>query len=579
MSFLRRGATAVACALLAACGGGEGGLGPSASVQVDPTSLTIPQQQSQQLTVSVLDGDGALLAGVPVTFASSDTNLVTVSPTGLVRSVGPAGQATVVVKAKGVTKSAAVPVTVTATSDHIVVTPNPGAVPQKGTLQLDAQLVDRVGQPIPGAVLGFSSSDPNILSVSPTGLVTSAGPAGQATIFITTGELTAQTVIAVTQVPTTLVVRPAPILLGTGQQLRISASVLDAVGTPMPGQAFGYTATPTGIITVDGTGLLSSVGPIGNGTLSVTSGTLRTDVAVSVVSAAHPTNMAISAHVELASPAFAAVVSASAKVYVVGLYGTLAYGTLASNALTSTSLGSQLTALVANAAGDRLWVGNAPAGGLTEFDVSGETPGALGTVTGLVGTVFDVKLSPDGQRVYASTSDGKVYVVDAATRTVTNTFDIGGGIVHLVRHPSQPLLYASAPNEVKVVEIDLQTQAVRTLLSSGARPQALALSPDASELYVADETGAVKVITLATGATQSIGLGCGAYGMVMTPDGMQLYVTCPMYGAGEVKVVDRATRAVVGTIQTNGTPRRPGVSPDGFTVVVPNEQGWVDYIR
>jgi len=33
------------------------------------------------------------------------------------------------------------------------------------------------------------------------------------------------------------------------------------------------------------------------------------------------------------------------------------------------------------------------------------------------------------------------------------------------------------------------------------------------------------------------------------------------------------------TIAVNGNPRRVAVSPDGFTVVVPNEFGWVDFIQ
>jgi YVTN family beta-propeller protein len=74
-----------------------------------------------------------------------------------------------------------------------------------------------------------------------------------------------------------------------------------------------------------------------------------------------------------------------------------------------------------------------------------------------------------------------------------------------------------------------------------------------------------------------VSLSCGPYGLTRTPDGTQLYATCAI--AGSVQVVDLQNRTVVKSIQTTGRPRRPWASPDGLTVVVPNEGGWVDYIR
>lgn len=67
----------------------------------------------------MLDPDGALLSGVAVTFSSSNATIVTVSNVGLVTSVGPAGSASLSVKAGN--KTQVIPVTVTATSSSIVV--------------------------------------------------------------------------------------------------------------------------------------------------------------------------------------------------------------------------------------------------------------------------------------------------------------------------------------------------------------------------------------------------------------------------------------------------------------------------
>jgi YVTN family beta-propeller protein len=72
----------------------------------------------------------------------------------------------------------------------------------------------------------------------------------------------------------------------------------------------------------------------------------------------------------------------------------------------------------------------------------------------------------------------------------------------------------------------------------------------------------------------TIALGGGGFGVALSPDNVQLYVTFP--ASHVVKVIDRATRAIVKTIQTNGTPRRLAFSVAGETAVIANEAGWVD---
>jgi YVTN family beta-propeller protein len=115
-------------------------------------------------------------------------------------------------------------------------------------------------------------------------------------------------------------------------------------------------------------------------------------------------------------------------------------------------------------------------------------------------------------------------------------------------------------------------------VTAAGAPQAVAVSLDGAELYVANEGGTVEVVTIATGATAAtISLGCGGYGLVRTPDGAQLYVSCSQ--SGLVKIVDPGTRTVVGTLTTSGIPRRVATSRDGRAIAVANEGGWVDFIQ
>jgi len=46
-----------------------------------------------------------------------------------------------------------------------------------------------------------------------------------------------------------------------------------------------------------------------------------------------------------------------------------------------------------------------------------------------------------------------------------------------------------------------------------------------------------------------------------------------------VFVFDRVTRALLGTVATGGSPRYIAFDAAGTTGVIPNEFGWVDFVR
>ena len=76
-----------------------------ATIAVAPDSVTLPMLGSQQLVVTVFDGDGHLIIGVAVAFSSSDTTRVKVSAAGVVQAVGPVGTATVTVSSPPASKT------------------------------------------------------------------------------------------------------------------------------------------------------------------------------------------------------------------------------------------------------------------------------------------------------------------------------------------------------------------------------------------------------------------------------------------------------------------------------------------
>jgi DNA-binding beta-propeller fold protein YncE len=164
-----------------------------------------------------------------------------------------------------------------------------------------------------------------------------------------------------------------------------------------------------------------------------------------------------------------------------------------------------------------------------------------------------------------------VYAVDVATHSIVDSIHIGT-IIHLALHPTQPRLYASAINEAKVYEIDTATlDTLRSFTLSGT-VQDLAVTPDGGTLYVADETNKVHVVNLSTGNHTSITTGvCSAYGLLVTNDGLQVYISCSL--SGQIQVIDIGTSAVINTLPGLGTVRRMALSSDGLSVVAVTEGG------
>ena len=262
----RWAATALVLVAGTGCGGSDTTGPTSGQIKLTPDAVIVAQGQGVLISATVLDDQGRLLAGTPVTFGSSDTLMVTVSAAGAVRSVGPAGFATVTARAGRL--SAEVAVAVTPTASRLAVTPAALTIPQKGTAQLSGVLLDAAGDPVPHSPVAFVSTNTAVATVSTDGVVTSVGPAGQAAINVFSGRLFVPVPVSVPQTPSALFVTPNPVTIFTGASVQLAARAVDAVGAEIPGSSFAYSAAPAGLISVTPTGRLSSVGGAGTGTVT-----------------------------------------------------------------------------------------------------------------------------------------------------------------------------------------------------------------------------------------------------------------------------------------------------------------------
>jgi YVTN family beta-propeller protein len=186
---------------------------------------------------------------------------------------------------------------------------------------------------------------------------------------------------------------------------------------------------------------------------------------------------------------------------------------------------------------------------------------------------FNLLVGPDGEHVYVTTAEGTLYVVNAATYEVDTTLAVGAAANGLAFSSGGDVLYVSSRDAGTVVAIDPVTNAIRRTYPIGGMPQRLAVSPDGSELYVANEVHGLDVVNVATGGVTQLSFGTAGYGLGLTPDGTQLYVL--LAEAGEVRILDRESRAPLNTISVGGRPRNVVFTEDGRTALVTNEEAVV----
>jgi YVTN family beta-propeller protein len=184
---------------------------------------------------------------------------------------------------------------------------------------------------------------------------------------------------------------------------------------------------------------------------------------------------------------------------------------------------------------------------------------------------FNLTLSPSASRVYATTAQGTLHVFTAPQLEPITTLQVGGAANGLVFRPDGLRLYVTARDAGTVVEIDAETNAILRTIPLGGRPQRIAVAPDASELYIANEDLGLQVVSLPGGQVTSLSMPSGSvpYGIGVSPDGARIYLLLALLG--EVRILDRASKALITTVTVGGVARNIAFSADGRYALVTNE--------
>ena len=163
----------------------------------------------------------------------------------------------------------------------------------------------------------------------------------------------------------------------------------------------------------------------------------------------------------------------------------------------------------------------------------------------------------------------------------------GGEIVARLAAPAAPnglaareeVVWVSGRDQPFILELNARTFEIVRTLTVGGRPQELVLPPDGELLYIANEAGYVQIWDLEANAElRRVDLpGGGGFAMAQNPTNGRLYVSTG-YFSRSVWVINPENGHIARHILTGGTPRRIAFTAGGLGIV-PNEWGWVDFIR
>ena len=334
-----------------------------------------------------------------------------------------------------------------------------------------------------------------------------------------------------------------------------------------------FTWSDSSLLSVSPQGVVSSLGPKGNATVTASLGPLTDQVTVSVYDA----NLA--GHVRLGGAPYGAAISSSGVAYItLPTASALARADLPSRVWThAVTVGTIPTEVAFNSTGTLAYVTNQFNQNVGVVDVASSTQTDLIPVTG---DPFEVIVAPGDSILYVTTNVDSVFGIRLATKAVVARFPVANTANGLVLRDT--LLYVSTWQGGTVVEFNLRTRTVSRTFAVGGVPQKLALSPDYTQLYIANEAGYVQFWNLTTGTQIGGNLnlpGGGGYGIALNPVTNRLYVTTAYYGGGNIHIVNPVARTLVQTIAAGGSTRHVIFTASGSVGFVPNEGGWVDYLK
>lgn len=217
------------------------------------------------------------------------------------------------------------------------------------------------------------------------------------------------------------------------------------------------------------------------------------------------------------------------------------------------------------------WVNSNPAIGLPATG-SGNIPAFTAVNPGDVPVTATITATPAAAGfAYIFSTIGRLSVIDLSTNQVVNSSETLFHAYGEVISPDGRFIYLTDPGDNAVITIDAATYALVDYTSTGSNssPRGIAISPDGSKIYVANEYpfdilghGTVDVINTVTHhITMTIAVGESPLGIVLSPDGSKLYVA--NQGSNFISVINANSGASIGQIPLSSGASSLAITHDG----------------
>jgi len=361
--------------------------------------------------------------------------------------------------------------------------------------------------------------------------------------------------------------------LNVGDAQSIPLSVLDAQNHDVAGATPTFTVDTTGggDLTINGrqaTGTLP-----GEATLVATLGSVVSRLPVHVFG--HPNGSAPPQRLALDFRPYGVAVTQSSALVTQLDAGTVTRISLAPfKIVTAIPTGSVPTGISVNRAGTLALVTNQfdPSIGVIDLSSNQQVRRINGT-----SSTFRTIFSSDGSRGYATLAEGATLVIDPVGGITTARIPVVTAPNGIAFGAGDSLLYVTGMfGGISV--LNAKTGAPVTTFQISGTLQDIVPTPDGTALFLASESNpAIAVVSTSSGTvTGTISLVAPAFGLALTPDRKQLWVT---HTSGTVTVIDAATRTVLRTISLGGRPRRVAFDRFGRVAIVSDEMGSVVMIR
>ncbi len=244
---------------------------PVSSVSVSPATADVFRGSSFQMTVELRDETGNTLTGRPVAWTSSDTDVATVSGSGLVLGVA---EGSAEITAASGSASGTATVTVSAVpAASVSVSPPTATLTVDDAILLTAEVRDADDNVMTDRAVSWSSDDDAVATVDGAGRVTGVG-AGTARISATDGSVSGDATITVEAGPDGAVasvqVLPSAMTIPVGGNVRLDAETRDAVGSLLVDRNVSWSSDNPSVAAVESDGLVTGVG-LGSTTITATS--------------------------------------------------------------------------------------------------------------------------------------------------------------------------------------------------------------------------------------------------------------------------------------------------------------------